>query len=293
MMHLLMLILALLVIILITIKEQGMFIFDLFNRKPKQIHNQRKTPTRSLVLRPSASTRQYAHSHLSAFKQQPHSNCMSTAFFHTLQNQPSTDNKRTPWLNAKKWWEELYGTIQEHEETAEITPYHNMTKWYNEQICIRTKSALDDRAMQIISQSYHRVINHTNAEILHLEQNIIKRHLCTLHPDKKGTSSAAVLLIEWKGLLTDQARQIEHDNKLPLAALTHLYHNSAKPWIIYELFLQHTFSIQEQLHRDHVQESISHIAEIQDKIIENDENIMRNETVICQLKSDRSAQHIS
>ncbi|MAV28431.1 MAG: hypothetical protein CMF43_01335 [Legionellales bacterium] len=292
MMHLLMLILAIIVIILIIIQENRMLIFNFFNRPPPQIKHQQKMPTKSLTLRPTINTRQYAYSHLSAFKDQTHGSCLSGIFFLAIQNQPSTAHKRTSWLHAKKWWEELYGTIQEHEETLEVKTHHNLTEWYEEHIKTARKGPLDDRAMQIITQSYNRIINHMDVEVLRLEQNMIKRHLCSLHPDKKGTSSAAILLIEWKALLTDQVAEIEHRNKLPFAGLSNQYQNKAKPWIVYELFLQHAFAIREQRHKDNVQVSISHIGEIREKIMKNDEHILKNEAVIVQLKKERIKQNL-
>ena len=61
---------------------------------------------------------------------------------------------------------------------------------------------------------------------------------------------------------------------------------------MYELFLQHAFAIREQRHKDNVQVSISHIGEIREKIIENDEHILKNEAVIVQLKKERIKQNL-
>ena len=286
MMDIFTLILAIIVVLLVIIQEKGMFIYDLFCRKPTQIHHTRKTPTQSITLRPTTCTRQYAYAHLHAFTPRKNEH-LNTVFFQSLEQTNTNDLQRTPWTHAKQWWEELYGPIQDHdEEKSEISPIDNLKTWYNKHHRTPQKNALDRYAMQIITQSYHQIMERMTIDELSIQEKVIKRHLRTLHPDKKGTSSAAILLIEWRELINSQAKQIIHNQKLPLTGLTELYQGKAKPWIIYELFLQHIFSVREQLHRNIVEQTSQHTEEMNSTIISNNARISMNETLIYQLENN-------
>jgi hypothetical protein len=275
--------------LLIYLKDIHMHLTQLFGLstwfKSAKPMTQERPETMALSIRPSSQNRKFASKHLQALEYANHSDHLNLCLFNARHRDDSGHLNRTTWHTAKAWWKELYGNTIANEATQIPEGRKKLDEWFHTHCNRPGINPNQQKAIEIICDSYHHITKPLNQDELKSAQRSIKNHLRSLHPDKYGDASAAILLIEWKSLLSELEYNLSAHSKLPFLSLNAIYSPYAKPWLVVDLFIQHQMVISKQYHQNETLFIHRNVNDQQKRIQKNALQIQRNDDVIETLES--------
>ena len=215
------------------------------------IANDKPKPTTSLIIRPTSKERKYAASHLAAFEKTRATDGLHFCFFKaSLACQHNQSSKS--WEMAKKWWQELYGDCinenMDDNQQADLVTTTTLTNWVIRELNSQhLTDTLTQESRKFILNSHQKVTQTNDIDVYKEEKRKIRQHILKTHPDKNGNSAETAILIEWKSLIDKYETYFIHNSKMPYRGPEHLTNPSAKPWIVYRLFLENQTAIEQQI----------------------------------------------
>ena len=244
----------------------------------------------ALCIRPSSQNRKFASKHLRALEYANHSDRLNQCLFNTRHRDYARHLNRTAWHTAEAWWKELYGNTIAYETTQVPQGREKIDEWFHTHCSQLGVNRNQQKAIEIIQDSYHYIMEPLSLKKLKSAQRSIKNHLRSFHPDKHGDASAAIMLIEWKSLLNELEYNLAAQSKLPFLSLNTIYNAYAKPWLIMDLFIQHQMEISKQNNLDEAIYIHKKVKDQQKEIQKNTLRIQHNDDIIRTLQSQLYAQ---
>lgn len=223
--------------------------------------------TSALVIRPGAHNRPYAFTHQFAFQRSTIDHIKSWIFRNRITSDINAEYNRTLWINARAWWQDLYGdTIDDLDDHQDKPSLESVYHWYVNEItplCYSDHPYQLHQVVHFIMLWWGKITQDPSDCIVKAHHVALRSALICAHPDKGGSHQAIQLLLQWKcytPIIIDGHR---HKQRLPIIGQVLNFSNKAKPWHVLRLFVDHMTQIEIQKNKNFYEENKTFMQAIQ------------------------------